>query len=421
MSQLRDLYEDGIWDVFSIQDLDSLKENGQMNVLAKTEDYLMIEAGKDFWKIDFKNEEITQYKDFISLEKNIDGQKVYSKRDLSLNKDYGAVLYDTIQATDISDLPTFSLEQRKNYFEGTSRGLVRYFMKGEFEKSIEKNRQKTKELTNNVLEPLNNKDTKIFYDALYITMDVLSVFYTFFNQKYKELKKEKLISNIIEKLDNNEIEIKEILSDKILNDNVPELKFVLEKWSKNIKQVKIETSITADEVLAKQNENVKSFVEELIQDPQINDVSEKLSHQEQFRFLQTEKFFQEIDTKISEEFGVNYKDKIKQSFENSQEKDPINFAYKQIVDKEIVQEMKLKYPDMTPKECGLVMSYLNFVIEEGKNASQELMSQKIAENKIEAIEGEKAQQTFGIVSDLLQRIMVKIDNSINQENQMKQR
>ena len=48
----RNLYNDNIQDVFSIDDLESLKENGYMNVLAHQDDYVMIEAGKDFWKID---------------------------------------------------------------------------------------------------------------------------------------------------------------------------------------------------------------------------------------------------------------------------------------------------------------------------------------------------------------------------------
>ena len=45
---MRNLYNDGIWDVFSINDLETLKESGTMNVLAKTDAYLMVEAGKDF-------------------------------------------------------------------------------------------------------------------------------------------------------------------------------------------------------------------------------------------------------------------------------------------------------------------------------------------------------------------------------------
>jgi len=44
----RNLYDDNIQDVFSIDDLQSLKENGYMNVLAHQDDYVMIEAGKAF-------------------------------------------------------------------------------------------------------------------------------------------------------------------------------------------------------------------------------------------------------------------------------------------------------------------------------------------------------------------------------------
>ena len=41
---MRNLYNDNIKDVFSIEDLETLKENGYMNVLANQDDYIMIEA-----------------------------------------------------------------------------------------------------------------------------------------------------------------------------------------------------------------------------------------------------------------------------------------------------------------------------------------------------------------------------------------
>ena len=54
---VRNLYNDNIKDVFSIDDLDSLKENNFMNVLAHQDDYIMIEAGNDFWQINIKKGE----------------------------------------------------------------------------------------------------------------------------------------------------------------------------------------------------------------------------------------------------------------------------------------------------------------------------------------------------------------------------
>ena len=79
-------------DVFSIHDLENIKETGNINILAKTDKYVMFEAGKDFWKLNFDKEELVQYNDFISLKNNVNGNIVYSLSNPSLNKDYGIVL-----------------------------------------------------------------------------------------------------------------------------------------------------------------------------------------------------------------------------------------------------------------------------------------------------------------------------------------
>jgi len=84
---MRNLYNDNIKDVFSIEDLETLKENGYMNVLANQDDYIMIEAGYDFWKIDIQSGEVTQYRDFVSLQNDIEGELVYSRDYPALNKD----------------------------------------------------------------------------------------------------------------------------------------------------------------------------------------------------------------------------------------------------------------------------------------------------------------------------------------------
>ena len=123
----RNLYDDNIQDVFSIHDLENIKETGNINILAKTDKYVMFEAGKDFWKLDFDTEELVQYNDFISLKNNVNGNIVYSLSSPSLNKDYGIVLAESILNTNIrKDYPEITLKERQNYLEKTATGAIKY-------------------------------------------------------------------------------------------------------------------------------------------------------------------------------------------------------------------------------------------------------------------------------------------------------
>ena len=428
---MRNLYNDGIWDVFSINDLETLKESGTMNVLAKTDAYLMVEAGKDFWKIDLLTQEVTQYKDFVSLEKDIDGKKVYSKNFPQSNADYGAVLYDTILNTDIKDLPNFSLAERQDYFEGTTKGVVKYFMKGEFEKSVEKNRQKTKEASNTLLETLNKQETKVLHDAVQVTMETLSIFYTLFSHQYKQHKKEQLIKGILQKLDDNELDIKDVLSDRILNDKVPELRIILDEWQKNIKRMKVETSTTIDEALKNQpqgaeqqidvltlppfKEEVRLLVEKCIDDPKINEVAQQLANTDRFQQIRAEQFCKNMDTGMQYEFGDNFKEKIQRAFLQSGEKDPIDFAQKFISDENLIEEMQLKHPNISSKDSSLAMAYINHIIENGNNASQQIVAEKFMENNIS--EKGTIKTNLNIVFDIVEQVVRKIENTLEKKQQ----
>ncbi len=428
---MRNLYNDGIWDVFSINDLDSLKESGTMNVLAKTDTYLMVEAGKDFWKIDLLTQEVTQYKDFVSLEKDIDGKKVYSKHFPQDNADYGAVLYDTILSTDIKDLPNFSLAERQDYLEGTTKGVVKYFMKGEFEKSVEKNRQKTKEASNTLLETLNKQETKVLHDAVQVVMETLSIFYSLFSHQYKQHKKAQLIKDILHKLDTNELDIKDVLSDRILNDKVPELRIILDEWQKNIKRMKVETSTTIDEALKKQTqeagqelnilalppfrEEVKLLVEKCIDDPKLNEVAQKIANTDRFQQIRAEQFCKNIDTGMQYEFGDNFKEKIQKAFTQSNEKDPIDFAKRLISDEKLIEELQLKYPNISSKDSSLAMAYINHIIENGNNASRQIVAEKLTENSIS--EKGTIKVNMNIVFGIIEQIIRTIDSVLDKKQQ----
>ena len=262
MAEIRDLYNDDIKDVYSINDLDQLKKEGLMNVLANTDDYIMFEAGKDFWKMDFNTGELTQYNDFVSLRDNIKGTVVYSELDPSKNEDYGAVLYDTVMATNLEDLPKFTLNDRQDYLENTTKGMIRHSVGKEFEQSIEKNKRKSKELTHDALEPLNKPETKMFVDMADVVMETLALFYTIYNAKNKEHKKEELIKEIIKKLDNKEIDVRDVLRNRALNEEIPELKTILQEWAKNVHKMDIKTSTTADDLLNDLGEKEKGYLEE---------------------------------------------------------------------------------------------------------------------------------------------------------------
>lgn len=431
---MRNLYNDGIWDVYTINDLDTLKENGVMNVLAKSDDYLMFEAGKDFWKIDFQSGELTQYKDFVSLENNIDGKKVYDRLHPEYNLDYGAVLYDTIQETELKDLPNFSLQQRNEYFENTTKGMVKHSMKGEFERAVEKNRDETKKVSNTLFETIDKPETKPLVDGIQVVLETLAIFYTIFQSKYKQHKKEQLIKDILNKLDNNELDIKDVLNDRILNEKVPELRYILDEWQKNRKRINIDTSITADEALKRQQngeytpeeannllalpenkEELKLLVAHIVDDPQVNEVAEKLAKTDRFHELRAEQFCKNIDVGLEYEFGTNFKDKIKQAFDKSEETDPINFSYKLFSEEEVIDELKLKHPDMNPKDCGLAVSYLNYVLERGNNVSKNIVTEKFMQNSIK--ENGNTNFNFNLIFDLIQKVVQRIDEAIKKQQE----
>ena len=436
----RNLFEDNIQDVFSIQDLDQLKEEGLMNVLAKTDDYLMFEAGKDFWRMDFNTGELVQYNDYVSLRDGINGQVVYSELNPDNNKDYGAVLYDTILATKIEDLPDFTLKEREDYFEDTTKGILKYNVGKEFEKSLEKNKKNSKEIAQKALEPLNKPETKMFVDMVDVVLETLALFYTVYNNKNKQHKKEELIKDILKKLDNRELDIKDVLRNRGLMQEVPELKQILEEWQKNIQKMEVKTSISADglfndlEGKNKENLNLKKLelvfkpstegekgllalpvhtpmnreevANHLIDNPKINEIAITLSEMEKFHLFRAEQFCKGMDEKLEEEFGENFAENIKIAFERSGEDDPTNFFAKIMVDEKFIEEIKEEFPNISAKDSGLSLAYMNTIIDGGdkKQVSEKLL-EKMGK---EGLEKPDMKGVLGMIKKMTEKIQKEL-------------
>lgn len=392
----RNLYDDNIQDVFSIHDLENIKETGNINILAKTDKYVMFEAGKDFWKLDFDTEELVQYNDFISLKNNVNGNIVYSLSSPSLNKDYGIVLAESILNTNIrKDYPEITLKERQNYLEKTATGAIKYSLGKEFEKSIEKNKKKAKDLSQQALEPLNKPETKMLIDILDVTLETLTLFFTFFNNKYKQYQKEAIIKDIIEKLDNKELDIRDVLRNEALHREIPELKQVLEEWQKNIHKINIKTSISADDLLKKEELskkedhkllllpeypiNKEQLIEHLVDNKEVNEIAEKLSNSKTFNILKTEKFCNNIDKHIKEDLGENFKEDLKEYFQNSNENNSLDFLEKFLLNDKFLEELKEENPNISAKEYGLSVAYMNYIID-GSDINKNIVSEKLEEN-----------------------------------------
>lgn len=426
---VRDLYNDDIRDVYTINDLDQLKNEGLINVLAKEDNYLMFEAGKDFWKLDLDKGELVQYNDFISLENNTNGRIVYGNINPEKNEDYGAVLFDTIIESEALNLPNFSLQKRQDYLENTTKNVVKQNVSKEFERSLEKNKRKSKEVSKDLLEPLNKQETKMLVDMMDVAIESLALFYTIFNAKNKQHKKEALIKDILKKLDNKEINVKDILRNKSLNQEIPELKEILEEWAKGVQRIDVKTSVTVDDLLDKapteKDENIivgqkkplligegsstrrEEIISDILDNSKVNEVANKLSESKTFHLLRAEEFCEKMDREMEIEYGKNFSDTIKTAFEKSGEKDPTDFFAKILSDQ--AEEINLRFPNVSPKESGLSMVYMNSLVEDkGKEHVSEKMLEKMGGD------GNFSLGSSNILS-LVKIIADKIHKELNQE------
>lgn len=377
----RNLYNDNIKDVYNIEDLESLKEDGYMNVLAYQDDYVMIEAGKDFWKIDTEKGVVTQYKDYVSLQNNIDGELVYSKEYPALNRDYGAVLYDAVENSDYKNLPKFELQNRQDYFENTTKGLVRNKMKGEFEQSIAKNRKETQEISSNLTESLNKPETKFIADSVKIATDIMSIVFTFLKNNVDKNRRERFLKDIVEKLDKNEIDLVDV---KFLTKEYPELENILHQWQKGRMRLNLETSTTVDKALENQ-QNIDTKANELVQQEEQQQLKQAPLQPEQSLIDEKEQnlktLIDQTDGEMEQLYGVNFKERIQKMFEKSGGKESIDYC-SNLLDEKTLEDLKIDNPDLNKDDCIKAIAYVNHLIEDGNNRSEKLLMDKLSDNSL---------------------------------------
>lgn len=376
---IRNLYNDNIKDVFSIDDLDSLKENGYMNVLANQDDYVMIEAGDDFWKIDTKKGEVIQFRDFVSLQNQEGGELVYSRDNPSINKDYGAVLYDTVIESDCKKLPKFTLEDRKDYLKNTTEGLVAYQMKGQFEQDVKKNRQESKEISSNISESVNKPETKFISDSIQIATDIMTIIFTFLKNKVDKNRREKFINGVMDKLDKKEMSPADV---KALMKEYPELEQLLFEWQKSRIGMDIETSTTIDNALKnKQNNNTNVDIKE--GEPlKLESAKNIITIGEGKKEDQTvETLLKQTDEQMEQMYGSNFQEKVQHLFLKSHSDDSLDYA-SNLLDEKVLEELKADNPDINKVDCAKAIAYINHLIEDGNNDSKGILMEKMSDNSL---------------------------------------
>lgn len=400
----RNLYNDNIQDVFSIDDLESLKENGYMNVLAHQDDYVMIEAGKDFWKIDTEKGVVTQYKDYLSLQNNTDGELVYSKEYPALNRDYGAVLYDAVKESDYKNLPKFPLQERKDYFENSTKGLVKNKMKGEFEQALKNNRKEAQEFSSNLTESVNKPETKFIADSIKIATDLMSIFFTFLKNNVDKDRREKFLKDIVEKLDKGELDPIDV---KILAREYPELEKILHQWQKGKMGLNLETSTTVDKALESQinqqsNNNITIEEQPKLQPTQTISIGEGERKEETLKIFNpdnTEFLLKQTNEEMEQMYGLDFKEKMQELFRKSGSDDPINYSCN-LLDDKILEELRTENPDINKVDCAKAIAYINHLIEDGNNDSEQILMEKMSDNSL----GTTNDKTlFNIINSMIKR------------------
>lgn len=413
---MRNLYDGNIKDVFSIEDLEDLKENGYMNVLAHQDDYIMIETGNDFWKINTQLGEVTQYRDFVSLKNDIGGELVYSKNNPAINKDYGAVLYDTVEASDCKKLPKFSLQDRKDYRKDTTEGLVKQKMKGEFEQSLNINRRKSKEVSSNLTESVNKPETKFISDSIQIASDIMSIIYSFIKNKLDKSRREKFINDVMDKLDKNEMSPSDV---KQLMKEYPELDNLLYQWQQGRMRMNVETSTTVDNVLENKQKSpdiqVQEEVKEVVQ-TQENKENKSLElsevKEEKEQEIHFDEFLQKTDEEMEQTHGVDFKNKMQQAFKKSGEKDSLEYCFN-LLDEKTLDDLKTDNPDINKEDCAKAIAYINHLIDDENRASKGILMDKFSKDSLNGFGITKA------VTNIINQMISKGKELIRQQQQQR--
>lgn len=379
----RNIYNDNIKDIKSVNDLEDFKES--LSVLEKTKDSISFEFGCDFWKYDKKKGELKQYNDFVSLQKDI-GEIVFNSAKTEQTKEYGAVLAREINLNkNLNNLPYFKIAERREYIIEPTKAVNNTF-KIPLE-TLEKDKRRVQEITNKATKNFDTQETKPFLDGIKSIIDVLALNYFLYKDFAIKKNKEKYIRKIVEGLDNNFFDINKILNDRDLIRRIPELKEVLDRYQEQ--NINVENpnnpfnfgdltephgDIELDDTILL--EEYPKFIDHKEVLTLAAEIAEKPSYEKEL--------FSNINDKVINKLHSSLQNDLKEIFLDSKKNkniyEPIEFFFRDNID-----EFK---KDFSPREIGLAYLIISNQISPNK-VDKKIISEKVARIRLKGNEGNK--------------------------------
>lgn len=218
----RDLYDDHVYDVSSIDDIINEKS---MTILANQKDSVLFEFGNDFFRYDLVDKKMLQYPDFVSLRDNKNGV------DCSLT-DYGFAMADSISSNeDLTLLKNFDLKERENYIKEELLGGY-LTIPTKISDRINKNKSNFKDL------PGKTKELDSITSISNAFIDTVALLFCYYKSIKLRMNKEKLVENVLQKY--NQKNLYSIVQNKDLLYEVPELKSVVQKCNDFLIKVEVD-------------------------------------------------------------------------------------------------------------------------------------------------------------------------------------
>ncbi len=349
----RNIYDDNIKDVKTIQDVEGLKINGNFNVLSKNEDTIFFEFGNDFWKLDKKNRKLHQYNDYRSMEMDY-GDKVFDELTPTSNKDYGAVLFNSLYNSErLKDLPDFSLTERKEYVVEPGKA-VKNSIRIPAKELLQKNRNvanKFDDITSNI----QSEETKPIMDMIKSTIQLMALNYFFFKKQMENKKKEDFLRKIIDGLDKNLIDVNKLMSDRNLMQQLPELDDVIKRY--------LQQSLSNDEMA--------SEISKVLDSENAQRIAEEMTKKDGFLKEIEEKVFNKIDVTIEENEMTLFKNKLEIDGNNG-----FKFAQEMLVSNQ--KKIFEKNPEISVQDYTIATLFMANKIDKTMNApEQENVSKRL--------------------------------------------
>ncbi len=362
---VRNIYDDNTLD---INDLSDLPEGDiSIDILAKEGNNILFEMGEDFWKL--KNGELYQFPDFVSLRDGLRGEKVYSDGDDN-NKDYAIAIINTLDSTKFENLPDFSLSQRTEYISDALNpvtGSFRLPMKINKEENLRK-KEKIDRVVDDATKNFNQQELKPITDLIKSSLSVLSLFLLFSKKNKAKLEKENLINKIIRALDNKDIKINDLLEDRELQAQLPELKEILSRYKSKMVTMPLDKEIS-----------------KLMDDESLLSIADQLSENSTFNNSIGSLVFKKIENKLNNDLEI---DDVKEMVLKAFDKSPFNtideFTHHNIIDN--LEEFYYENKTVTSQQYNLAGSFINACInEKDKNSMSAFVDTDQIDNLLDNI------------------------------------